>query len=216
MSNNVACLNMIKQQLRTNNIHNESILSLFSQAERSKFAPEAFQSFAFADMQIPLAHHQFMMTPLEEAQILETAKLKPNDYVLEIGTGSGHLTYLLSQFCEKVVSIDIHENFIQNAKQHFQDRNIQNVEFIHQDASVWSSATHLFDVIICTAAIEAIPADWLKMLKANGKIFAPIGDKAQNAQWIYLNNKKMTGHEFVFHTHLPKLLEAQHQEKFIF
>lgn len=212
----MACLNMIKQQLRTNNIHDESILKLFSQAQRSEFVPEAFHAFAFADMQIPLAHEQVMMTPLEEAQILQSAKLNPNEYVLEIGTGNGHLTYLLSQFCEKVVSIDLHEDFTKQAKQNFQNRNVQNVEFLTQDAATWTSSSHLFDVIICTAAIESIPGEWLKMMKANGKIFAPIGDTSQNAQWVHLKNKKMDGHEFVFHTHLPKLIQKQRQEKFIF
>jgi protein-L-isoaspartate(D-aspartate) O-methyltransferase len=216
MSNTTACLNMIKQQLRTNNIHSESILSLFAQGHRETFVPEAFKAFTYSDMQIPLNHGQVMLTPLEEAQILETAQLQPNDFVLEIGTGSGHLTYLLSQQCQKVVSIDMHHDFIEQAKAILKEKDIHNAELLNINANDLSSLTSLFDVVICTAAVEEIPAEWLKVMKANGKIFVPVGKTAQNAQWLFLNNKKITGHEFVFHTHVPSLINTQKKETFVF
>ncbi|NBX84842.1 MAG: methyltransferase domain-containing protein [Gammaproteobacteria bacterium] len=216
MSNTTACLNMIKQQLRTNNIRSESILSLFTQGQREAFVPEAYKAFTYSDMQINLNHGQVMLTPLEEAQILETAALQPNDFVLEIGTGSGHLTYLLSQQCQKVVSIDIHDDFIQQAKAIFKEKDIHNAEFLNINANDLSSITCLFDAVICTAAVEEIPVEWLKVMKANGKIFVPVGKITQNAQWLFLDNKKISGHEFVFHTHVPSLIQNQKKEKFIF
>ena len=215
MNASPACLNMIKQQLRTNNVLDEKILTLFGENIRHKFVPEALQDFTNADMHIPLAHDQIMFTPLEEAEILTSGDFDDNAVVLEIGTGSGFLSYLLSHFCKKVVSIDLHADFIEHAQTVHQSLNVKNVELMVQDAMALVEFPFQFDAIICTAGLEFIPKAWLKLLKAKGKIFAPIGDKTQNAQWIHIENEKTTAHEFVFQTKVPMLMNHQ-KAKFIF
>ncbi|HFL3390061.1 TPA: protein-L-isoaspartate O-methyltransferase, partial [Legionella pneumophila] len=74
--NHSARINMIKQQLRTGDVLNESILDLYDEILRHEFVPELFSNFAYSDMQIPLAHGQRMLTPLEEGTILQALDLK--------------------------------------------------------------------------------------------------------------------------------------------
>ncbi len=81
--------NMIKQQLRTGDVLDEKIINLYDLLPRHEFVPHAFQHFAYSDMQIPLAHNQRMLTPLEEGKILQALALQGNETVLEIGTGTG-------------------------------------------------------------------------------------------------------------------------------
>ena len=111
MSKSSACINMIKQQLRTGNVLNESILALYEKFPRENFVPSLYSSMAYSDMQVPLAHGQCMMTPLEEGLILQALALKGHETVLEVGTGTGFFTALLSQLCKKVISVDYFSEF---------------------------------------------------------------------------------------------------------
>ena len=215
MGPSLACLNMIKQQLRTNNILNEDILAMFSENTRHQYIPEPYQDFTFADMHIPLDHHQIMLTPLEEAKILQTGKFNANDVILEIGTGSGFSSYLLSKVCHKVVSIDIYADFIEHAKKIHQVLQVDNVELLLQDVCNLQEFPYLFDAIICTSGLDFIPNQWFKLLKPQGKIFAPIGEIVQQAQWLHVNEQKVIGHELVFQTKTPMLINHQ-PAKFIF
>jgi protein-L-isoaspartate(D-aspartate) O-methyltransferase len=215
MSASPACLNMIKQQLRTNNVLDETILSMYLEPTRSQFIPESFQSFAYVDTHITLTHEQVMLTPLEEAKILDSGAFKPNQSVLEIGTGTGFMSYLLSRLCEHVTSMDIFPDFTENASALLKSLNVKNVQCITHDANETKKFSQAFDAIICTSGIEFIPTHWLQWLKPEAKIFAPIGHEVQNGQWLMVKDQKIIGHEIVFQTHLPMLIHHQ-QSKFVF
>jgi protein-L-isoaspartate(D-aspartate) O-methyltransferase len=188
---------------------------MFLEPTRKLFCPQNYQEFVYADTQLPLAHEQIMLTPLEESLILQSSKIKTNDMILEIGTGSGFFSYLLSKLCQKVVSIDYYSDFIEQAQQRFQELKINNIDCLQQDASTNIKLPHQFDMIICSAGIESIPQAWLQHLKNEGKIFAPIGRVTQNAQWTHYQNASVVGHEFVFQTKVPMLIDKQ-PEKFVF
>lgn len=215
MSPSSACLNMIKQQLRTNNVLDEQILSMFLAPTRQLFCPPQYQDFVYADTQLPLSHGQVMLTPLEESLILQTAKIKPSDIILEIGTGTGFFSFLLAQLCQKVISVDYFPEFVHQASAHLAELQVKNVECLHQDASVSTEFPYQFDMIITSAGITEVPAHWLTLLKPQGKIFAPIGETTQNAQWLHYEKQQVTGHEFVFQTKVPMLIHQQ-PPKFIF
>ena len=208
--------NMIKQQLRTNNIHNDLILNLYKNASREQFVPEAYKQFSYSDMHIPLEHQQVMLTPLEEAKMIQSAQLSPKDNVLEIGTGTGFLTTLLAQVCNKVVSIEYHADLVIQAKKNISKQELTNIELLHLDANHLTTLEDKFDAIICTSGLESIPEHWLNLLKPKGRIFAPIGCDSQNAQWIYFENNMSVGHEFVFTSKLPLFISGTTTSKFIF
>jgi protein-L-isoaspartate(D-aspartate) O-methyltransferase len=217
MSLNDSRVNMIKQQLRTNNIHQDEIISLFEKFSRAEFVPSTSKAFAYADTHLPLDHDQVMLTPLEEAKIVQSGKFKPHHSVLEIGCGTGFMTALLSQVCDKVVAIDYHPDFIKLSEAHLAKYNIKNVHLEHRDGTHLHDLKEHFDAIICTSAIESIPQDWIKYLHPKGKIFAPIGlDKIQNAQWIFFDHGKVQGHEFVFSSNLPAMIDPARREHFKF
>lgn len=77
--------------------------------------------------------------------------------MLEIGTGSGFLSALLSQLCNKVVSIDIYKDFIEHAQAIHQKLQIENIELLEQDGTQMVEFPYQFDTIICTSGIEYIP-----------------------------------------------------------
>lgn len=210
-------VNMIKQQLRTNNIYQDDIISLFEQFPRAEFVPSTSQAFAYADTHIPLAHEQVMLTPLEEAKIIQSAKLEPHHTVLEIGSGSGFMTALLSQLCATVFSIDYHLDFVEQSSAHLAKLNIKNAHIEQGDAMNLMNLQQQVDAIICTSAIESIPEAWIKYLNPQGKILAPLGlDKIQHTQWVFFDHGKVQGHSFVFSSNLPAMIDPNRREHFKF
>lgn len=123
MSYQSARINMVKQQLRTGDVLNESILNLYDVVPRHEFVPEQYSHFAYSDMQIPLNHGQCMLTPLEEGTILQALNLKGHETVLEVGTGTGFFTALLSKLCKKVLSVDYYSDFTNTASHHLKNIN---------------------------------------------------------------------------------------------
>ena len=101
--------NMIKQQLRTGNIFDKKILDLYQSLPRDEYTPLSYRKFAYSDMQIPIAQQQSMLTPLEEAAILQALQLQGHETILEIGTGTGFFSSLLSNFAKRVISVDCFE-----------------------------------------------------------------------------------------------------------
>ncbi|MDQ5884309.1 MAG: protein-L-isoaspartate(D-aspartate) O-methyltransferase [Pseudomonadota bacterium] len=216
MRQSQACINMIKQQLRTNNITNEAILALYIAHPREKFLPKDYQQFAYADMHIPVAQEQIMLTPLEEAKILQSGKFKPEDTVLVLGSCHTYLIALLSYLCRRVIVIDTNSQLMVETKKCLNKHKINNIDFILQHSYALDVFEESVDAIISPAAIEQIPNSWLNSLKPDGKLFVSLGNEVQHAQWLHLSEQKVTGHEFVFSTRLPFLPQMQVESKFIF
>src|SRR4029077_10312040 len=87
-----ARFNMIEQQIRTWEVLDQEVLDLLFVLRREEFVPPQYRSLAFFDMEIPLGYGQTMLAPKLEARMLQNLGVKPEDRVLEVGTGSGYMT----------------------------------------------------------------------------------------------------------------------------
>src|SRR4051812_940721 len=102
-----ARFNMIEQQIRPWNVLDTEILDLLHVVKREQFVPAAYQSLAFADIEIPLPGGETMFAPKLEARFMEELKVKKHETVLEIGTGSGYMAALLAHRAAKVTTVEI-------------------------------------------------------------------------------------------------------------
>lgn len=186
--------NMVKQQLRTGNVLNNTILNLYQALPRDNFVPRIYKQFAYSDYKIPLKHQQKMLTPLEEATILQALALKGDETVLEIGTGCGYLTALLAQCAAHVTSIDYYEEITQQAQENLNKFNIENVSLHTGDAHRGWMEEAPFDVIVITGAIKQLDDIFKPQIMKTGKIFAITGTQPalrgsiftldSNEQWV--------------------------------
>src|SRR5450759_4427926 len=92
-----ARFNMVEQQIRPWDVLDQEVLDLLFAVRREDFAPAQYRSLAFVDMEIPLGHGEKMLAPKLEARMLQALAVKPDDRVLEVGTGSGYMTALLAK-----------------------------------------------------------------------------------------------------------------------
>jgi protein-L-isoaspartate(D-aspartate) O-methyltransferase len=217
MNKILAQTNMIKQQLRPGNVINEKILDLYQDIARSDFAPPGYRAFAYSDMQIPLANQQCMLTPLEEALILQALELQGHETVLEIGTGSGFFSTLLSHLAKKIISVDYFEELTNQAKKLCHAKGCNNIEFITSDG--YNGWVHQapYDVIVLTGAISHVN-DILKLqLSLGGKLFAITGNHPVMTGHLYqVDHQNIWTQRLVLETDIPLLIDKKNHHAFVF
>lgn len=208
---------MIKQQLRTGDVLDETILSLFENIPRHDFVPEIYEQAAYSDMQIPLAHGQRMLTPLEEGKILQALNLQGHETVLEVGTGSGFFTALLSRLAKKVLSVDYYQEFSDSARAKLSKHECNNVELITADAARGWLDKAPYEVVVFTGAIDTITETQRLQILAGGKLFAIVGkEPAMQGQLHSLDHEDNWFVKVLFETCIPSLIDKSKQKDFIF
>lgn len=217
MSNQNPRVNMIKQQLRTGDVLNETILDLYEEIPRHEFVPELYAHFAYSDMQIPLDFGQRMLTPLEEGLILQALDLKGDETVLEVGTGSGFLTAMLSKLCKLVISIDCYADFTRAAKTKLQAHGCENIELITGDGCRGWLEKAPYDVMVYTGALERIDETHKLQIVPGGTLFTIEGSSPM--MQAYVHRLDHDGHwtkTMLFETDIPQLKDQLKPKEFVF
>ncbi|MFJ1266996.1 protein-L-isoaspartate O-methyltransferase [Legionella lytica] len=217
MSYQHARTNMVKQQLRTGDVLEESILSLYDLIPRHEFVPEQYTQFAYSDMQIPLGHGQRMLTPLEEGVILQALELKGTETVLEVGTGSGFFTALLSKLCKQVISVDYYSEFTANAARKLKTHQCDNVELITGDACQGWLEKAPYDIVIFTGALEKLTETHMLQVLPGGKLFAIEGKMPVMKGMLYqLDHQGNWQKSVILETGIPSLIDKLKPKEFTF
>jgi protein-L-isoaspartate(D-aspartate) O-methyltransferase len=170
-----ARFNMIEQQIRPCNVLDGRILELLKHVRRENYVPNGMKELAFADMEIPLGYGAFMWQPKLEARIMQELHLDRTDEVLEVGTGSGYLTALLSTLADHVTTVEIVPELSASARQKLAANRHDNIAFEIGDASRGWGDTN-YDVIVLTGSTPVLPEIFQNSLKVGGRLFAIVGD----------------------------------------
>ncbi len=209
--------NMIEQQIKPWDVPNQSVLDLISEIHREDFIPDEYKRLALADTRIPLAHGQITMTPKVEARLLQALEIKSEDEILEIGTGCAYLTALLAKSCHHVLSIDIHPEFIEQAKLKLQQHNIDNVTLESGDAIHGQQQSAPYDIIVFTGSIPFLEDCIQQQLKVGGRLFVITGQSpVMQARLIKRISENDWQNEILFETDLPELEGAAQVKPFKF
>jgi protein-L-isoaspartate(D-aspartate) O-methyltransferase len=217
MSFEQARTNMIKQQMRTWDVLDNRVLEQFERIPRDVFVPEAFVKSAYADMNIPLSHEQEMLTPKEEARMIQALALKPTDVVLEIGTGTGFTAAVMASLAQHVISVDIFSEFTDKARHRLNTLDFKNITLVNADAAQGWSEQGPYDVIVVTGGLALFPERIKQDLKPSGRLFAIVGqDPVMTAMLITRTSRHVWETQPLFETMTPLLVNAPTTEKFVF
>lgn len=208
---------MVEQQVRPWEVLDPRVLELLETTHREDFVPVRYRKMAFADLAIPLDHDQNMMKPVVEGRLLQSLELKPDETVLEIGTGSGFITACLAQLAKRVVSVDIHEQFTKEAEAKLKDKDILNVELETGDAMSGWQPEQAHDVLVVTGSVEDIPDHFRGWVNPRGRMFVVSGEApAMEAKLLTKLNATEWREESLFETDLPRLINAGKAPEFEF
>jgi len=166
---------MVRCDLKGRNITDCDVLKVIDEVRREEFVPQAYQSQAYADGPLPIGMDQTISQPYIVALMTEELRLNFDCEVLEIGTGSGYQTAILSKLVKKVYTIERFAPLSESAKAVLGRLGVGNVEFYIGDGSCGWPEQRCFDRIIITAAVPKIPEPLVKQLAEDGLIVAPVG-----------------------------------------
>ena len=212
-----ARFNMVEQQVRTWEVLDERVLELLETTHREDFVPVRYRKMAFTDMAIPLDHGQSMMKPVIEGRLLQALELKPDETVLEIGTGSGFITACLAQLAKRVVTVDIHEQFSTEAAAKLKEKDINNVEFESGDVMTGWQPEQAHDVLVVTGSVQGVPDHFRGWVNPCGRMFVVCGEgPAMEAKLLTKLNATEWREESLFETDLARLINAKKAPEFEF
>ena len=164
--------------LRRAGVTDTAVISAMEKVERARFIPQALRHHSFEDSALDIGEGQTISQPSLVGLMSQSLNLSSRDITLEVGTGSGYQTMILSHLCRFVYSIERIPTLLKQAEQRFRQHNCLNIVTHAGDGSLgW--ATHApFDKIMVTAASPDIPAELLKQLKPGGIMVVPVGPQS--------------------------------------
>ncbi len=175
MSSSLEQINLI-MQLRKHGIHDTRVLRAMELVPREEFIGEAFRDQAYADAALPIACGQTISQPYIVAYMSEKLGVGRDDTVLEIGTGTGYQSAILSQLCKHVYTIERYKELQKSASANLKRIGVTNVTTIIGDGWIGWPPKAPYDAIIVTAAAPEPPDALLEQLKAGGRMILPLGE----------------------------------------
>ncbi len=176
---------MVTLQLRDRGIRDLRVLEAMGRVPRHEFVPHASLDDAYGDFPLPIGEGQTISQPYIVAAMLEALALRPEDAVLEIGTGCGYQTAILCELCRSVYSIERHRGLCERAQATLTRLGYTNFELRAGDGSAgWPEAAP-FDGIVVSAAVPSVPVALFEQLREGGRLILPVGSQiSQELQLI--------------------------------
>jgi len=161
--------------LRSQGVTDPQVLSAIERTPRELFAPDLFKHRAFEDSALPIACGQTISQPFVVGLMTQALTLEPRARVLEIGTGSGYQTAVLSRLARLVYTIERYRTLKRDAEARFETLGLTNVITRFGDGGLGWAEQAPFDRILVTAAAHEEPKALLEQLKPSGVLVAPVG-----------------------------------------
>jgi protein-L-isoaspartate(D-aspartate) O-methyltransferase len=161
--------------LRSQGVLDPAVLTAIERTPRDLFTPDLFKDRSWEDSALPIACGQTISQPYIVGLMTQALTLGPRDRVLEIGTGSGYQTTVLSRLSRLVYTVERYRTLLREAETRFERLKITNVITRFGDGFLGWAEQAPFDRILVTAAAPEQPMTLLGQLKPSGVLVAPVG-----------------------------------------
>lgn len=182
---------MVESQIVSRGVRDPRVLAAMREVPRHLFVDAAERSRAYEDTPLPIGGHQTISQPYIVALMTELLDLTPSERVLEIGTGSGYQSAVLSRVCKEVYTVEIVPDLARAASERLKRLGYENVHVREGDGYGGWPDQAPFDGIIVTAAPERIPEPLLDQLAPDGRMVIPVGGFFQE---LKVFRKDASGH----------------------
>ena len=170
------------ERIRAQGVRDEKVLSQILNTPRHLFIDEALSSRAYEDTALPIGKSQTISQPYIVARMTEALlEHGPLENVLEVGTGSGYQTAILSPLVRRVYTTERIESLLSQARSRFHQLRLINIRTRHTDGGLGWPQYAPFDGIIVTAAPLGVPLALVQQLRVGGRMVLPVGDKDKQA-----------------------------------
>lgn len=166
---------MVKDQLIARGISDERVLAVFYKVEREKFVPSDLREDAYGDFPLSIGEGQTISQPYMVALMTQSLELKGCERVLEIGTGSGYQTAILTELSEEVYSVERIKSLAQKAESLLKKLGYSKVKIFVSDGTMGWEEFSPYDRILVTAGAKQVPQPLVNQLKDEGIMVIPVG-----------------------------------------
>jgi protein-L-isoaspartate(D-aspartate) O-methyltransferase len=169
------------------------VLKVMAEVPRHEFVPEEVRPSAYADRPLSIGHSATISQPFIVALMTDFLRVRADDVVLEVGTGSGYQAAILAHLVRRVYSIEIVPALAESAAARLQRLGYDNVETRSGDGyQGWEEAAP-FDGIIVTAAASHVPQPLVRQLKAGGRMVIPLGAPSSLQHLVLIESNASDG-----------------------
>jgi len=176
---------MVKSHIEARGITDRRVLDAMAWAPRHLFVREHLLSQAYADFALPIGAEQTISQPYVVARMTEMLDVQADHSVLEIGTGSGYQTLILSRLAQRIYSLERIGSLVREAIARMRELGVENVKIQTFDGTVGWSEVAPFDRILITAGAPKVPEPLLAQLKEGGKLVVPEGGRDYQELVLY-------------------------------
>lgn len=184
---------MVSAQLRTRGIKDERVLYAMEHVPRHHFVGDDLQDQAYDDCALPIGEGQTISQPYMVAAMTELLELKGDERVLEVGTGSGYQSAVLSLLASEVFTVERIQPLALIACERLKALNYNNVHVVISDGTLGLPEHAPYDCILVTAGAPEIPHRYAAQLQMNGRLVIPVGSRY--SQVLYQMKKTSAGSE---------------------
>jgi protein-L-isoaspartate(D-aspartate) O-methyltransferase len=188
----VAAIRVIAQHLAAEGgktALDDRVLRAMAKVPRHEFVPFEVKPYAYLNRPLPIGFDKTISQPLMVAVMTDLLELRPDDVVLEIGTGLGYQSAVLAELAGRVYSVEIIEELAQRAVQRLKREGYANID-VRVGNGYFGWPEHApFDKVIITAAPDLIPPPLINQLKAGGRMVIPVG--LPDAQQLVVADKDL-------------------------
>ena len=175
MNDHIAGRQRMIEQFVSRGLDDQAVLAAMQTVPREAFVAAELAEFAYEDAPLPIDAGQTISQPYIVAMMTAALELRPDDRVLEIGTGSGYAAAVLSQIAASVYTIERHEELARAAERRLRDLGYANVHVRHGDGTLGWPAHAPYDAIVVAAGGPEVPKPLLDQLAIGGRLVIPVG-----------------------------------------
>ncbi|NAY90727.1 protein-L-isoaspartate(D-aspartate) O-methyltransferase [Muricauda sp. JGD-17] len=199
--------NKLAKLLAKKGIKDEKVLDAIKTVPRHLFLDSSFEDHAYQDKAFPIDADQTISQPYTVAFQTELLQVKPNDSILEIGTGSGYQTAILLHMGAKVFTIERQQELFKKTSRFFKKMNYRPKKFVFGDGYKGMPEHAPFDGIIVTAGAPQVPKALMSQLKIGGRLVIPVGVNNQIMTMYLRKSEKEFEKQELGHFRFVPLLE---------
>jgi protein-L-isoaspartate(D-aspartate) O-methyltransferase len=166
---------MLSRDLAGRSICDPIVLAAMRQVPREEFVPAELKEQAYGDYPLPIEEGQTISQPYIVAYMAECLELLPADRVLEIGTGSGYSTAVLSRIAAQVYTVERFASLARSAEERLRRLGYDNISIFVADGTLGWPEHAPYDAIIVTAGAPRVPKSLLEQLAVGGRLVLPVG-----------------------------------------
>lgn len=166
---------MVQNQIRARGVKDRKVLDVMRKIPRHEFVPGNMKSYAYQDEPLPIGEGQTISQPYIVAYMTEVLKLKGDEKVLEIGTGSGYQAAILAELVKEVFTVEVVSSLSIEAQKVLKKLGYKNIYFKIGDGSLGWEENAPYDAVMVTAAPDRVPKALQEQLEIPGRMVIPVG-----------------------------------------